>query len=74
METLSQHNIEILYISRFSAKFLFCPGFLSYWDKFQAISKPGQIKFKSPDFPAFQVPLGTLYGHFCDCLFALKDF
>ncbi len=30
---------------------MFCPGFLTFWDKFQAISGPGQIKFKSPGFP-----------------------
>ncbi len=44
----------------FWLNFLFCPGFLTFWDKSHAISGPGQIKFKSPDFPHFQVPLGTL--------------
>ncbi len=55
-----QYNIEMMYIltfqvlSRFSAKFfLFCSGFLTFGDKFQAISRPGQIIFKSPGFPGF---------------------
>ncbi len=30
---------------------MFCPGFL-FWDKFQAISGPGQTKCKSPGFPS----------------------
>ncbi len=37
--------------------FLFCPGFLTFRVKFQAICGLGQIKFK---FPGFQVPLETL--------------
>ncbi len=41
----------------FSANFVFCPGFLTFWDKFQAISGPGQIKSQTP---SFQVLLGTL--------------
>ncbi len=54
-----QQNIEMLYIltSRFYPGFLlnllFCPGFLMFWNKFQAISGPGQIKFQSPGFPGF---------------------
>ncbi len=40
----------------FLLNFLFCPGFLTFWDKFQAISRPGQLKFKSPAFPGFRVP------------------
>ncbi len=39
---------------------MFCPGFLTFWDKFQAISRPGQMILKSPGFPGFQVLLGTL--------------
>ncbi len=35
----------------FLLNFLFCPSFLTFWDKFQAISGPGQIKLKSPGFP-----------------------
>ncbi len=63
---MAEYNIEILYIltSRFYPgfllNFLFYPGFLTFLDKFQAISGPGQIKFKFPAFPGFHVPLGTL--------------
>ncbi len=67
-----QYNIEMLYIltfqvlSMFSAKLcfllnvLFCPGFLTFWDKFQVISGPGQIIFKSAGCPGFKDVLGTL--------------
>ncbi len=44
----------------FLLNFMFCPGFLTFWDKFHALSGPGQMKFKSPGFPDFQIPLGTL--------------
>ncbi len=51
---LSQYNIEIWYILTFQVlSKLFCPGFLTFWDKFQPISGNGQIKFKSPGFPGF---------------------
>ncbi len=50
--------------SIFFLNFLLCPGFLTFLDKFQTISGPGQRNFKSPGFPGFQVPLGTLiYTH-----------
>ncbi len=42
---------------RVSAKFLVLSRFSDFCDKFQAISRPGQILFKSPGFPGFQ---GTL--------------
>ncbi len=54
---LSQYNINILHIltfqvlSRFSANFLVLSRFSHFWAKFQAISGPGQIKFKSPGIP-----------------------
>ncbi len=38
-------------LSMFSAKFYVLSRFLMFWDKFQAISGPGQIKCKSPGFP-----------------------
>ncbi len=41
-------------LSRVSAKKKkICPGFVTFWDQFQAISRPGQIIFKSPGFPGF---------------------
>ncbi len=52
-----QYNIQMLYIltfqilSRFSAKFLVLFRISDFWDNFQAISRPGQIIFKSPGFP-----------------------
>ncbi len=41
---------------------MFCPGFLTFWIKFQAISGPGEIKFKSPGFPgsAGNPAIGTI--------------
>ncbi len=59
-KTLSQYNIEnieMLYIltfqvlSRFSAKFHVLSKFSYFLSRFQAISRPGQIIFKSPGFP-----------------------
>ncbi len=41
-------NVVYLNIPDFMPNFLFCPGFISFWDKFQAISGLGQIKFKFP--------------------------
>ncbi len=32
---------------------MFCPGFLTLWDKLQTISGHGQIQFKSPGFTVF---------------------
>ncbi len=46
--------------SRFFVKFLVLSRCSYFVGKFQAISRPGQIIFKSPGFPGFQVPLGTL--------------
>ncbi len=53
---ISQYNTGFL------LNFLFCPGFLTFWDQFQATSGHGQILFKSPDFQGFQNPLETLQG------------
>ncbi len=55
MNNLSQYNIELL----FSPKFLVLSRFCHFLDQIQAISGPGQIKFKFPGLPGFQVPLGT---------------
>ncbi len=61
MKFFSQYNIELLHIlkfqvlSRFSAKCLIFSRFAHVLDiKFQAISGPGEIKFKSPGFAGFQ--------------------
>ncbi len=67
LEKVFQYNIEMLYIltfhvlSMFSAKKKqFCARFCMFWGTFQAISRPEQLKFKTPGFPGFQVLLGTL--------------
>ncbi len=68
---LFQYNIQMLYILSFQVLFIFPTKVLVLFrfshfyfggerGKFQPISGPGQIKFKSSGFPGFQVPLGTL--------------
>ncbi len=51
----------------FLLHFLFCLGFLTFWNTVQTISGPQQIKFKFPDFSGFlaepctQIPVGSLF-------------